>query len=256
MANLAQELLAAVLAAPDDDAPRLVYADHLQQQGDLHGELIAIQCSLARGGLSKLDRVRLQERGTTLATAYKATLPKAGTFDLRRGFAHAWSVDWSTFSTVASAVFARHPIRVLDLRHPAGREPPAMAKALERPELARIRRLELRRLWLTAEDIQLIVSCAHLADLRELELGSGAVVRDNLHLLTAKPVFTRLEALSFTGVPLNKPLLDAVKLAPFIGTLRSLALKDVRVMLSEKSIAEFARNHPRVAFDLINTTAG
>src|SRR5687768_2116425 len=41
-------LLAAVLAAPEDDAPRLVYADHLQANGDPRGELIAVQCDLAR----------------------------------------------------------------------------------------------------------------------------------------------------------------------------------------------------------------
>ncbi len=38
-----ETLLAAVYAAPDDDAPRLVYADWLQEQGDPRGELIALQ---------------------------------------------------------------------------------------------------------------------------------------------------------------------------------------------------------------------
>lgn len=42
------ELLAAIAAAPDDDAPRMVYADHLLQQGDARGELINLQCALAR----------------------------------------------------------------------------------------------------------------------------------------------------------------------------------------------------------------
>lgn len=36
-------LYAAVLAAPDDDAPRLVYADWLTERGDPWGELIALQ---------------------------------------------------------------------------------------------------------------------------------------------------------------------------------------------------------------------
>src|SRR5438045_2136910 len=35
------DLLAAIAAAPDDDAPRLVYADWLQDRGDARGELIA-----------------------------------------------------------------------------------------------------------------------------------------------------------------------------------------------------------------------
>src|SRR5262249_20747125 len=36
-------LLAAVYAAPADDAPRAIYADWLQERGDPRGELIALQ---------------------------------------------------------------------------------------------------------------------------------------------------------------------------------------------------------------------
>ena len=37
------ELEHAILEAPDDDAPRLVYGDWLQEQGDPRGELVAVQ---------------------------------------------------------------------------------------------------------------------------------------------------------------------------------------------------------------------
>jgi uncharacterized protein (TIGR02996 family) len=43
----AAELVAQVAAAPDDDAPRLVYADWLIERGDPLGELIQLQCRLA-----------------------------------------------------------------------------------------------------------------------------------------------------------------------------------------------------------------
>jgi uncharacterized protein (TIGR02996 family) len=50
-----QRLLAAIAAAPEDDGPRLVYADWLQQRGDPRGDLIAVQCVLAtrRAGLAR-----------------------------------------------------------------------------------------------------------------------------------------------------------------------------------------------------------
>lgn len=38
------EHLAAIRATPDDDAPRLVYADWLSERGDPRGELIVLQC--------------------------------------------------------------------------------------------------------------------------------------------------------------------------------------------------------------------
>jgi uncharacterized protein (TIGR02996 family) len=60
-------LLNAVLAAPDDDAPRLVYADALQTDGDLRGELIAVQCELARLGCEDSERLFLDWVGDALA---------------------------------------------------------------------------------------------------------------------------------------------------------------------------------------------
>jgi uncharacterized protein (TIGR02996 family) len=43
------KLLAEVYASPDDDAPRLVYADWLQERDDPRGEFIALQIARARG---------------------------------------------------------------------------------------------------------------------------------------------------------------------------------------------------------------
>lgn len=60
-----RELIAAVAAAPEDDAPRLVLADWLQSEGDLRGELVAMQVRLARAEADDLvlrDRARLAQR--------------------------------------------------------------------------------------------------------------------------------------------------------------------------------------------------
>ncbi|MEO8707275.1 MAG: TIGR02996 domain-containing protein [Kofleriaceae bacterium] len=54
-------LLAQVYAAPDDDAPRLVYADWLQERGDLRGEFIALQIERARGKARSGARQREDE---------------------------------------------------------------------------------------------------------------------------------------------------------------------------------------------------
>ncbi len=56
MATELEDLMEAVLAEPDSDAPRLVYADALQAKGDPRGELIVVQCELARLGC---ERTRL-----------------------------------------------------------------------------------------------------------------------------------------------------------------------------------------------------
>jgi uncharacterized protein (TIGR02996 family) len=63
------ELLAAILAAPDDDAPRLVLADWLSERGDPRGEQIAVEVALARAAPDAPDRGRLAERAAELRTS-------------------------------------------------------------------------------------------------------------------------------------------------------------------------------------------
>jgi uncharacterized protein (TIGR02996 family) len=63
-----KDFLAAIAAAPDDDAPRLVYADWLQERGDARGEFITLQFQRRRdGGLSAKE----QARETALLTKHK-----------------------------------------------------------------------------------------------------------------------------------------------------------------------------------------
>src|SRR5688572_21891418 len=78
------ELYAAVLANPDDDAPRLVYADWLTERGDPWGELIAVQ--IARG---HADTPALQARERELLAA----VPPGITY--RRGFVEVLACRYS-----------------------------------------------------------------------------------------------------------------------------------------------------------------
>jgi uncharacterized protein (TIGR02996 family) len=48
-----EKMLQAIWAAPDDDAPREIYADWLQEQGDPRGEFIALQMARSR---SRIDQ--------------------------------------------------------------------------------------------------------------------------------------------------------------------------------------------------------
>jgi uncharacterized protein (TIGR02996 family) len=56
-------LYAAVVASPDDDLPRLVYADWLEEHGDAdRAEFIRVQCRLARSSPADADYFELRER--------------------------------------------------------------------------------------------------------------------------------------------------------------------------------------------------
>jgi uncharacterized protein (TIGR02996 family) len=62
MTDRERELREAIEAAPDDDAPRLILADWLGEQGDPLGELIAVQCALARAPGAGPDALRAREK--------------------------------------------------------------------------------------------------------------------------------------------------------------------------------------------------
>src|SRR5688572_17915635 len=83
----AAPFLAAIRAAPDDDAPRLVYADWLDEHGDsARAEFIRVQCELARGDDPKL-RVREADLLTRYHDTFAGRLAGPGLrYRFRRGF--------------------------------------------------------------------------------------------------------------------------------------------------------------------------
>src|SRR5688500_3802818 len=57
-----QPFLEAIRHDPDDDIPRLIYADWLEERGNPRGELVRIQCELARLPAADERRPALQSR--------------------------------------------------------------------------------------------------------------------------------------------------------------------------------------------------
>jgi uncharacterized protein (TIGR02996 family) len=83
-----QRFLRAILAAPEDDTPRLAYADWLSERGDPRGELIRVQCRLARLPDGGPEHLTLQQRETQLLQAHYDTWTK----ELERMAPGAWVV--------------------------------------------------------------------------------------------------------------------------------------------------------------------
>lgn len=81
------ELLARVIAAPDDDDARLVYADAASEAGDRRGELIVLQVERAagRGSPERSDLEREKFLGAEKELAL-ALAPAANKIELERGF--------------------------------------------------------------------------------------------------------------------------------------------------------------------------
>ena len=95
-------LLEAIYAAPDDDGPRLVYADTLTERGDVRGELISLQLSHARGHGTPQSRAREREllsdpkhRG-----AWGHPLSQGGACHFTRGFTELLVIEPRTLKHI------------------------------------------------------------------------------------------------------------------------------------------------------------
>src|SRR5262249_60458262 len=92
-----EAFLRAIRDSRDDDAPRLAYADWLEERGDPRGEFIRVQCELARISADDPRRPALgaRERGVLAEHGAAWARPRpagAGAPGVRRGSSGAVQV--------------------------------------------------------------------------------------------------------------------------------------------------------------------
>jgi uncharacterized protein (TIGR02996 family) len=149
-------LLDAVLAHPDDDAARQVYADALQERDDPRGELITVQLALARVEGKKptsktedlWERFRaLHSRHATKWAKPVRALSKKVRWEFHRGFVRR--VQFADAEVVTHEAFAAllavEPVTHIAIR---GQWVKWIVTALETPGISRLRRLTI----LTTQD--------------------------------------------------------------------------------------------------------
>jgi uncharacterized protein (TIGR02996 family) len=99
-----EALLAAIHADPADDAPRLVYADALLQQGDPRGEWIALQCTLRRTADDHLGWPDMMRRERALWNAHAQEWHPPMVAEIERGFPSAALARCAELPQVARAL--------------------------------------------------------------------------------------------------------------------------------------------------------
>jgi len=121
----------AILAQPDDDGPRLLYADWLDEQGDsalsARAAFIRLQCRLARATLSPAERSRLRAEARALYAAHAPTwlgaLARAVDYrQFERGFLAYVELTGKRLQRWAEALSRVGPISVLRVSPPANTE--------------------------------------------------------------------------------------------------------------------------------------
>ena len=151
------DALEACIAQPDDDSPRLAWA---KQIGGERGELVAIQCALAQGGLTRDVAIAHRRREAELLerneSEWAGLEGLADAFLFRRGFVDEAIVDARTFAEKGEALFAAAPLlRCVELGGlddgDATQIVQLLSAALASPFFKRVRTLRLDRIGRTVE---------------------------------------------------------------------------------------------------------
>jgi hypothetical protein len=191
--DLADRLLWSCRDEPDDDAARLVWADAV---GGERGELVIVQCELARGGLSVQRARMLRAREAALLAAHGVAwsglegLARRCVF--RRGFvegAEITQVDDATLFALIGRAPLLHALAVDD-EHQAH-----FGSLFAQPELADVRSLTLETRGREADDVIVrVLDSPHTAHLTGLAVLARVSDREATMLFDST-LLTRLERL-------------------------------------------------------------
>jgi uncharacterized protein (TIGR02996 family) len=148
--NEREALLASVCQHPDEDTPRLVFADWLQEHGDeTRAEFVRVQCEIARlpdGKKMQTRQVREKELLDAHRDEWSAPLKPSFAYYyggiyahhyappvvFRRGFVETIAMDVGTFAGRGEEVFALAPVRGLRMQDAQSLDNLAGCKALLR----------------------------------------------------------------------------------------------------------------------------
>jgi uncharacterized protein (TIGR02996 family) len=198
--SLESEALAAVLEAPDDDVPRLAYADLLSAKSDPRGEFIRVQCTLANGELEFLERRALRAQADRLLNEHGARWRRAAGLDdatpieWRRGFIDAVTLSGEQFAgEVGETLFRTEPVRHAKLSITTAAVATAVAQSTHLSSLSSLALTGTAR----AESVRALLA-ADLSSLRGLNLSSMVDV-DSLSRVFEAPSLSYLERLSLSG---------------------------------------------------------
>ena len=219
------DLLAAIVAAPSDDAPRLVFADWLSERGDPRGEQIAVEIALARTALDAPERGPLAERAKALRAsvgqptvdgiavefrstrgmidhaklALEALLARERDLFAVAPLLRSIEVTGVTESTV-TALLARSWFPRLRSLEMSWHVPAAAVIAVAHSPAARgLERISIHHAGLPVLVFAALGASEHLAGLRHLDLGLSGATDDAVVALLAPGALASLASLGLTN---------------------------------------------------------
>ena len=255
---------------PEADAPRLIFADWLEEAGDsARAEFIRVQIALAhlppndrrRNDLANTERRLLNRSGEEWAEPY-AGIATGPVF--RRGFVEEAKVTARQFLAQAPALFRAGPLRhlhILDvgshlralLHSPhlarltgltiyAQHLGPALARAVaDSPHLEGLKRLALARNEMGDLGVEHLVLAPGLAAIEELDVSENEIGQVGARLLARCPRFGKLKDLRLTGNAIGPLGAETLAASDSIPKLAHFGLRATRLGGPRSPLLESSR---------------
>lgn len=239
-----ERFLSAILENPDDESPRLVYADWLEKRGDPRGEFIRIQCALAKLSSTDPRWVDLAKRERELLNTYESlwAAPLAGLVEgwrFRRGFVEEVNLSARSFIAGAESIFRTAPIQGVRLGNlfelsPHWEGPPRSGYWRDDEEF---RRVEAQFQHVLCEGMQMIAACPWLARIKRLDLSGDRITDAVVQELSQSPYLSQLVELDLAPNEMGAAGFISLAYSPHLPSLSRLYC-DSRI--GAENLAEFS----------------
>jgi uncharacterized protein (TIGR02996 family) len=244
-----EAFLRAIRKAPEDDAPRLIYADWLEEQEQTErADFIRIQCRYARMPETELERSVLMTRADLLLRrnwqAWVGPLREIvgpwrdrygeswlrdeyhadGLLKFQRGFVDTLSLNAESYLRYARRLQALAPIRVLHLWG-AGRCAATLAQESTLSGLLVLGFTDYYDSPLMAGDMGVLAASPYLEGLRGLLLGRNSLGDEGVEALAQAPWLVSVVILDLTDNGLSDRGARALADSPYLVNLVALHLR-------------------------------
>jgi uncharacterized protein (TIGR02996 family) len=225
----------AVLAEPDDDVVRLVYADWLEDNGDeddrARAALIRAQCEAEhaprnrRAELNREVKAILKANPDWTGAVIKSGLGSKPLF--RRGFLHQLTLGATQFVDSAEKLFEAFPtVRALRF-HDASNEVENLAKC---PYLARLCEADLSNMCRCGgcpieNDIKALIASHFVGNLTKLNIAGNRMDAAQAQALAASTAFGHLRELDLSKNNIGNEGARALVASPWMSQLKLLKLR-------------------------------
>jgi uncharacterized protein (TIGR02996 family) len=203
-----EAFLEAIREHPDDDAPRLIYADWLEEHGQPErAEFIRVQCERARlpEGSPRWWDLECREKQlweTHQAEWFGSLAESVNRSFCRRGFLESIALDAERFLAEGPSLFRLEPIRNAELQHVRS----VLPTLLTSPLLERLSGLYLFRFgseFLGLEEIRRLAESPCLTRLTSLRLSDNPLGAEGAAILRQAPFFSQLHSLNLSNCGLG-----------------------------------------------------